>query len=88
MSDVYSRGCGPQKLGTPFKLAPLAAIAVKAVAPVVAKKVMDKVSGPTFKGANASNSKCWPGYGPPEDGPKTKESPSRPGVRVNNCVKK
>ena len=84
MSDVYSRGCGPQKLGTPFKLAPLAAVAVKAVAPIVAKKVMDKVSGPTFKGANASNSKCWPGY----EKQGTKESPTRPGVRVNNCVKK
>ena len=48
-----------------------------------------KVSqGPAFKGANSKNSSCWPGYGPPEDGPKTKKSPSGTGETVNNCVKK
>ena len=44
--------------------------------------------GPAFKGANSKNSSCWPGYGPPEDGPKTKKSPSGTGETVNNCVKK
>ena len=43
--------------------------------------------GPAFKGANSKNSSCWPGYGPPEDGPKTKKSPSGTGETVNNCVK-
>ena len=83
MSDVYSRGCGPQKLGTPFKLAPMMAMAVKAIAPIVAKKVMDKASGgPTFKGANSSNSECWKG----KVKVGTKPSPTRPGVTVNDCV--
>ena len=39
----------------------------------------------TFKGANSSNSKCWPGYAPKAGEPKTKMSKTRPGVRVNNC---
>ena len=71
-------------MGTPFKLGPLAAVAVKAIAPVVAKKVMDKASGgPTFKGADHTNSTCWDGY----EKKGTKIS-SRTGRRVNNCVKK
>ena len=43
--------------------------------------------GPAFKGANSKNSSCWPGYGPPEDGPKTKKSPSGTGETVNDCEK-
>jgi hypothetical protein len=39
----------------------------------------------TFKGANSSNSKCWPGHAPKAGEPKTKMSKTRPGVRVNNC---
>jgi hypothetical protein len=38
-----------------------------------------------FKGANSSNSKCWPGHAPKAGEPKTKMSKTRPGVRVNNC---
>ena len=49
-----------------------------------AGKVAAAAGGAPFKGANASNSKCWPGY----EKQGTKESPTRPGVRVNNCVKK
>lgn len=37
-----------------------------------------------FKGANSSNSDCWKGY----EKKGTKPSPSKPGVTVNNCVKK
>ena len=40
--------------------------------------------GPAFKGANSKNSDCWKGY--KKQG--TKPSPSKPGVTVNNCVKK
>ena len=44
-----------------------------------------KSSNPiNFKGANSENSKCWDGY--VKKG--TKPSPTRPGVTVNNCVKK
>ena len=35
-----------------------------------------------FKGANSSNSKCWPG----KTKVGTKPSPTRPGVTVNDCV--
>ena len=35
----------------------------------------------TFKGANSSNSKCWPG----KKKVGTKPSPTRPGVTVNDC---
>jgi hypothetical protein len=38
-----------------------------------------------FKGANSSNSKCWPGHAPKPSEPKTKMSPSGTGERVNNC---
>ena len=32
--------------------------------------------------------KCWDGYGPgAQSGQKTKESPTKPGKRVNNCEK-
>ena len=34
-----------------------------------------------FKGANSSNSKCWPG----KKKVGTKPSPTRPGVTVNDC---
>jgi|TARA_Y100000361_G_scaffold74854_1_gene66218 hypothetical protein len=34
-----------------------------------------------FKGANASNSKCWKGCRKVGE----KESPTRPGVMVNDC---
>jgi len=44
-----------------------------------------KESPATFKGANSSNSKCWPGHAPKAGEPKTKMSKTRPGVRVNNC---
>lgn len=37
-----------------------------------------------FKGANSKNSDCWKGY--KKQG--TKPSPTKPGVTVNNCVKK
>ena len=37
-----------------------------------------------FKGANSKNSSCWSGY----EKKGTKPSPSKPGVTVNNCVKK
>ena len=57
-----------------------------------AKKVRDKfdatymqsINPINFKGANSENSKCWDGY--VKKG--TKPSPTRPGVTVNNCVKK
>ncbi len=39
----------------------------------------------TFKGSNSSNSTCWKGCEPKAGEPKTKMSPTRPGVRVNNC---
>ena len=38
-----------------------------------------------FKGANSSNSECWPGKAPSPGKPKTKMSPSGTGERVNNC---
>ena len=41
-----------------------------------------KESPATFKGANSSNSKCWPG----KKKVGTKPSPTRPGVTVNDCV--
>ena len=56
------------------------------------KPVSHKKKGPFkmktplyFKGANSSNSKCWPGHAPKSGEPKTKMSKTRPGVRVNNC---
>jgi hypothetical protein len=43
----------------------------------------EKKSPMTFKGADASNSKCWPGY--KKVG--TKKSPSGTGKIVNDCEK-
>jgi len=40
-----------------------------------------KPSPTTFKGANSSNSKCWPG----KKKVGTKPSRTRPGVTVNDC---
>ena len=45
---------------------------------------MQSINPINFKGANSENSKCWDGY--VKKG--TKPSPTRPGVTVNNCVKK
>ena len=48
------------------------------------KKNAQKASPAKFKGANSKNSDCWKGY--KKVG--TKPSPTKPGVTVNNCVKK
>lgn len=48
------------------------------------KKNAQKASPVKFKGANSKNSDCWKGY--KKVG--TKPSPTKPGVTVNNCVKK
>ena len=45
---------------------------------------LDGKNGPTFKGANSSNSSCWKDF--KKCG--TKPSPTRPGVTVNNCIPK
>ena len=45
---------------------------------------MQSINPIDFKGANSENSKCWDGY--VKKG--TKPSPTRPGVTVNNSVKK
>ena len=59
MSSAFKyKGCGPQSLGSPVKLAPT---------------------------ATPLKSSCWKGCEPKPGTPKTKKSPTRPGVRVNNC---
>tara|TARA_R110002012_G_scaffold103335_2_gene243271 strand:- start:13 stop:261 length:249 start_codon:yes stop_codon:yes gene_type:complete len=75
------KGCGPQKLGSPIKLAPILGMVAKKV---IVDKIAEKASPAKFKGANSSNSSCWKGY--KKQG--TKPSPTKPGVTVNNCVKK
>mgnify|MGYP003148030363 FL=1 len=75
------KGCGPQALGSPIKLAPILGMVAKSL---IAGKIAEKASPAKFKGANSKNSDCWKGY--KKQG--TKPSPSKPGVTVNNCVKK
>ena len=82
MSSAFKRkGCGPQSLGSPVKIAPiLGMIAKKVIVDKVAEKASSAVK---FKGANSSNSSCWKGY--KKVG--TKKSPTNPGVTVNDCKK-
>ena len=84
MSNTYSTGCGPQKLGTPFKLAPvLGMIAKKVIADKVSEKVSEKVEGTPLKKKKGKGLKsaCWKGY--EAIGMKTKN-----GRKVPNCVPK
>tara|TARA_X000001382_G_scaffold130566_1_gene125916 strand:+ start:1801 stop:1968 length:168 start_codon:yes stop_codon:yes gene_type:complete len=49
------------------------------------KGLLPKEKSPaTFKGADSSNSSCWPGF--KKVG--TKPSPTRPGKTVNDCKRK
>ena len=65
MSNTYSTGCGPLKLGTPFKLAPaLGMIAKKVIADKVSEKVSEKLEGTPLKKKKGKGLKsaCWKGY--------------------------
>lgn len=80
-TPMKRKGCGPQGLGSPIKLAPILGMLAKKV---IVDKISEKASPAKFKGANSKNSDCWKGY--KKQG--TKPSPTKPGVTVNNCVKK
>jgi len=78
MSSAFKyKGCGPQSLGSAVKLAPMLGMIAKKV---IVDKVAEKASS-----ATPLKSSCWKGCEPKAGTPKTKKSPTRPGVRVNNC---
>ena len=78
MSSAFKyAGCGPRKLGSAIKLAPILGMIAKKV---IVDKVAEKASSATPLKAS-----CWKGCEPKPGTPKTKKSPTRPGVRVNNC---
>jgi len=78
MSSAFKyKGCGPQSLGSSVKLAPILSVIAKKV---IVDKVAEKASS-----ATPLKSSCWKGCEPKPGTPKTKKSPTRPGVRVNNC---
>jgi hypothetical protein len=85
MSSAFKyKGCGPQKLGSAIKLAPILGMIAKKV---IVDKVAEKVSGGTplkKKVLDHTNTTCWPGHAPKAGEPKTKIS-SKTGRRVNNC---
>jgi len=78
MSSAFKyKGCGPQSLGSPVKLAPMLGMIAKKV---IVDKVAEKASS-----ATPLKVSCWKGCEPKTGTPKTKKSPTRPGIRVNNC---
>ena len=80
MSSAFKRkGCGPQALGSPVKIAPILGMIAKKV---IVDKVAEKASSATPLKA------CWKTGGPGNQGYVQKGTKKKGGRTVPNCVPK
>ena len=49
------------------------------------KPRINSMPGILAAGSTPAKISCWKGCEPKDGTPKTKKSPTRPGIRVNNC---